>query len=54
MPRGDTPRRKRAEMKAWVYLALFGRGGEAEEATDGSPSDASGDDHAADERGREE
>lgn len=57
MPRGNTPRRKRAEMKAWVYLALFGRGEEAEEAeeaTDGFASGAAGDGDATDERRREE
>ena len=33
MKRPDTPRRKRAQMKAWVYLALFGPDEDTDEPT---------------------
>lgn len=43
MKRTGTPRRKRAHMKAWAYLALFGPGDDTEEPTDDSTSDTGGD-----------
>jgi hypothetical protein len=44
MRRSDTPRRKRAHAKAWVYLALFGAGADTADPTSdagrsGDPND---------------
>jgi hypothetical protein len=43
MKRTDTPRGKRAGMKAWVYLALFGPGDNTDEPTGEATSDTGGD-----------
>jgi hypothetical protein len=45
-----TPRRRRTETKAWLYLALFGSGGDSDGPDGGStPGAESGDGRTADE-----
>jgi hypothetical protein len=47
MTGSNTPRRKRAQMKAWAYLALFGPGDDSTPAEE-STSDPPGDDGSSD------
>jgi hypothetical protein len=50
MDRANTPRRRRAQFKAWAYLALFGPGDGADDPADDPSSDTGGD---GDRTGRE-
>jgi hypothetical protein len=48
MKRTDTTRRRRANTKAWVYLALFGPGEDTDEPADDPTSETGSDGHTND------